>query len=211
MTSLGLHRLHPRRLPVPLVVGFVVVVVGLALPLTAMGTMPLTRAYGFAGLFLVISVLFSFPYALLVTLGTLPLLWMAHPGYASPTSAREGNGASPTLSLVTRHVVAGLFYSLAAVFVGVLCFAVTFALPSLSGSGLPRPPTPGLDGTFPIPWPMLVGGILVASVFLACSLVRSRAVGSDSRRQRLVTTALAVLVALAPAATFAVFATRAAL
>lgn len=208
MTSLRLRRLHPRRLPVPLVVGLVVVVIGLVLPLTATGTMPLTRAYGFAGLFLVVSVLFSFPYALFVTLGTLPLLWVGGTGYASPTSSRQEGAETPTPSLVGRHVVAGVFYSLASAFVGVLCFAVTFALPSLSGSGLPDPPTPGLTGTFPVPWPMLLGGVLVAGVFLACTLARSRTVGSN-RRQRLVSTALAVVVALAPAATFAAFATRA--
>lgn len=170
------ERFDPFSVPAAvfaIVVGFVAVV-----PPLASGPIPAGEAYVYALVFLVLAVGYGAPYAVIVAVGTLPVLWLGVAGYASPELA-EADTSTTVLAAV--HVVIGVLYALAAAFVGSLALGAQIA-------GSP-------DTAFTFPFGTLGGGVLVGGAYVLFQLWRGRR--RDSRTVA-VTVALGALLAASP-------------
>ena len=126
-------RLAPFSVPV-LVFGFVATVLLVVSPLVA-GSMGPGRAYLIAAALLVLAIGYAGPYAAVVAVATLPLLWAGSPGYASPESVTAADG--PTTVQAIQHVVGGGYALASAGLGGVLVGAELAGLPLPSGVVVP--------------------------------------------------------------------------
>lgn len=183
-----------RHYAVPLVVFLVVAVTVVVVPPIVLGELT-TRTYALTAAVIVIAVRVAFPYAVLVALGTLPLLSAGVASFAAPeTEADVAHSFSAVTAL--RHVAAGVSYVLGAAVVGAIGFGVQIAVGSDS-TAVPAAFQPSF---------LYLGGLIVAGAFLCLQLWRhDTPVSALARRTVLGTVALGVLLALSPAVAFWVF------
>jgi len=165
-------------LSVPVAVFAIVVAFGAVVPPLVSGPISVGEAYTLALVILVLAVGYGAPYALVVAVGTLPVLRFGMAGYAPPELA-EGDASTTTLAAV--HVVAGALYVLAAAFVGSLALGAQIA-------GSP-------DTAFTFPFGTVGGGILVGGAYVVFQLWRGR---RRDPRTVAVTVALGALLAASP-------------
>jgi hypothetical protein len=183
-----------KRHAVPLAVASVVTIAVLVVPPIVLGEVT-TRTYALTAAVLIIAVSAVFPYAVLVALGTLPLLYAGVASFAAPRTAADD---IPPFSAVTalRHGVAGLSYVLGAAAVGAIGIGVQMAVES-DPAAIPAAAQPLF---------LYLGGVVVAGTFVCLQLWRyDTPLDALPRRTVLGTVALGVLLALSPAVAFWVF------
>jgi len=183
-----------RHHVVPLVLFVIVAVAVLVVPPLVLGDLT-ARTYAVTAAIVVLAISSAFPYAILVAVGTLPLLYAGIASYAAPqTPSDAGHSFSAATSL--RHVVAGVSYVLGAAVVGAVGLGVQLAAPP----GV----TPGpaaLQPSF-----LLLGGLIVAGIFVGGQLWRyDTPQGTLPRHTVLGTAALGVLLAVSPVVAYWVF------
>lgn len=131
------------------------------------------------------------PYAVVVAVGTLPLLYLGFGTFASPATL-PAEDDSPSMAAAIRHVVAGVAYVLAAAVVGAVGFGADFAVSSGSSPSL-------------MPSLLIIGGVIVASAFVGLQLWRYDGEGAFEWRTVATTVFLGVLLALSPSVALWVF------
>lgn len=179
---------------VPLVVFLIVTVTVLVVPPIVLGELT-WETYAITAAIIYLAVDSVFPYAVLVALGTLPLLSAGIASFAAPEAEAE---VAHSFSAVTalRHIVAGVSYVFGAAVVGAIGFGVQMAVKS-SPTALPTILRP----TF-----LYLGGLIVAGVFVCLQLWRyDTSAAALARRTILGTMSLGALLALSPAIAFWVF------
>jgi len=184
-------RLRPRSAPL----GIATLVIGLAVvaPPLVLGELT-ARVYLLTTALIVIAIASATPYALLVGLGTLPVLYAGLGSYASPRGLPTG-GERPDLGTALRHAVAGVGYALAAAIVGAIGIGIDMARPSETAV-----PT-ALEPSF-----FHLGGVAVAALYVGCQLWRYEAsVRRTDGRVVATTVVLGGLLAVSPAVALWVF------
>lgn len=149
-----------KRHAVPLGVFAVVVVVVLVVPPVVLGEVT-EKTYALTAAILVIAVSAVFPYAVLVALGTLPLLYACVASFAAPQPATEEPYRFSAVAAI-RHTVAGISYVLAAAAVGALGIGLQLGMTSDSTT-IPALFQPAF---------LHFGGVLVAGAFVSPQLWR---------------------------------------
>lgn len=136
----------------------------------------------------VLSIWAGLPYAVLVAVGTLPLLYTGIASFAAPRTMPAEPHVSTTAAAY-RHVIAGVAYVLGATVVGAHGIVIQM---SVQKEMMALPPSLRLSF-------MAVGGVLVAVAFVVFQLWRYDApLRTLSRRTILGTVGLGVLLALSP-------------
>lgn len=186
------ERLQPHSVPVCLF-AFVAAAVLLVPPLV-LGEVT-ARTYALTAAVLVLAVASVFPYAVVVGVVTLPLLYAGVGSYAAPRVVPTEAGSLP-MTAALRHAVAGVSYVLGAAAVGAVGIGIDFAASSGS-SPLPAALRPSF---------LAVGGAVVGGTFVGLQLWRYDVpLGTLDRRTVLVTGALGGLLALSPLVALWVF------
>ncbi|WP_178916316.1 hypothetical protein [Natronomonas gomsonensis] len=181
-------RFRPVSVPVSL---FVLVVATLVfVPPLVLGEVTF-RTYAIATAVFILAVSSVFPYAVVVAVGTLPLLYLGFGTFASPTTL-PAEDDSPSMTAAVRHVVAGIAYVLASAVVGGVGLGADFAVSSGSSPS-------------PLPSLLIVGGVVVASVFVGLQLWRYDGEGTFDWRTVATTVVLGGLLALSPSVALWVF------
>ena len=179
---------------VPVVVFLIVVVAALVVPPLVLGEVTV-RTYALTAAVIILAVGAVFPYALLVGLGTLPLLYADIASFAAPEIETNVTHSFSAVAAL-RHIAAGVSYVLGAAVVGAIGIGVQFAV----GSDSTTIPT-ALQPLF-----LYFGGVIIAVAFVSLQLWRyDRPSSRLARRTILGTVALGVLLALSPAVAFWVF------
>lgn len=183
-----------RQHAVPLVVFALVLGTVLLVPPVVLGEFT-ARTYSLTAAIVILAVGSALPYAVLVVLGTLPLLYTGAASFAAPqTAADEPHSLSTGTAL--RHGAAGIAYVLGAAVVGSIGIGTQIAV----GSDSTVVPA-ALQPSF-----LYLGGATVAGAFVCLQLWRyDTPVGGLARRTVLSTVALGVLLALSPAVAYWVF------
>lgn len=183
-----------KRHSAPLAVLVVVAGVVLVVPPIVLGEVS-TRIYALTAAVLILAVGSALPYAVVVALGTLPLLYAGVASFGAPQPASAGPHAFSAVAAL-RHAVAGISYVLGAAAVGAIGFGVQIGMESDS-TVMPAVFQPSF---------LYLGGMLVAGVFVLLQLWRYETpLGELTRRTVLGTVTLGVLVALSPVVAFWVF------
>ncbi|MFP4625194.1 MAG: hypothetical protein ACLFNI_01220 [Natronomonas sp.] len=193
-----IQRFKPHS--VPLVLFAIVAIAALIVPPLVLGEAT-SRTYALTAAVFILAIGSVFPYALLVAVGTLPLLYTGYASYAAPqtsatlqTSPKTPYSFSPTSAL--RHVVAGVVYALEAAAVGAVGMGAQIAV----GSG----PT-AVPAIFQ-PSFLFLGGTTVGVAFFGLQLWRYDTPLRTLDRQTILGTAvLGGLVALSPVVAFWIF------
>jgi hypothetical protein len=174
---------------------FVIVAVAtLVMPPVVLGEVT-TRTYALTAAVLILAVGSALPYAVLVALGTLPLLYAGVASFAAPQPAAETPHTFSTATAI-RHTVAGISYVLGAAAVGAIGIGVQMGMRS-DLTAIPTVFQPSF---------LYLGGVLVAVAFVSLQLWRyDTSLGVLGRRTVLGTVALGILLALSPAVAFWVF------
>ena len=179
---------------VPLVVFVVVAVVVLVAPPLVLGELT-AKTYALTAAVVILAVGAVFPYAMLVAVGTLPLLYADVASFAAPETA-DGRAHSFSTVAALRHVGAGVAYVLGATVVGAIGIGAQIAVGGDS-TAVPAALHPAF---------LYSGGVIVAGAFALLQLWRyDRPLGALDRSTVLGTVALGVLLALSPAVAFWVF------
>jgi hypothetical protein len=187
-----LERFRPYS--VPLCVFAIVVVAVLFVPPLLLGEAT-ARTYALTAAVLILAITSVFPYAVVVSIVTLPLLYIGIGSYAAP---RVIPVETLSTGAILRHVVAGVSYVLAAAIVGAIGLGADFATSSGS-SPLPSALRPSF---------LLVGGVAVAGTFVGLQLWRyDTPVRTLDRRAILGTAVLGGLLALSPVVSLWMFGT----
>lgn len=183
-----------RHHAVPLVLVVIVAITVLVVPPLVLGDLT-ARTYSITAAVLILAITTAFPYAVLVAVGTLPLLYFGIASYAAPqTPSDPGHSFSSATAL--RHVFAGVSYVLGAAVVGVVGLGVQLAAPPGATMG-----PAALQPSF-----LLLGGLIVAGTFVGAQLWRyDTPHGTLPRQTVLGTAALGVLLAVSPAIAYWVF------
>jgi len=184
-----LHRLAERSAPlsVPLLVFALAATTLLVVPAVAAGPLSLAEAYLIAVALSILAVANGAPYAVVVAIGTLPLVWLDSAGYASPEAAA---GDTSRTGVAAHHVAVGFGYALASACVGSVLVGAELA-------GLPLP------SGFVVPSGAAVGGLLIGGAFASLQSWRYRTLGTAlDWRTAGTTVGLGVLLALSPAVTY---------
>lgn len=183
-----------KRYSVPLAVFLIAVVAALAVPPLVLGEVT-ARTYALTVAVIILAVGAVFPYAMLVALGTLPLLYAGIASFAAPeTEADVAHSFSALAAL--RHVAAGVAYVLGAAVVGAIGIGAQIAV---GGDSTTMPAA--LQPLF-----LYLGGIVVAGGFVSLQLWRyDTPIGTLPRSSIVGTVALGVLLALAPAVAYWIF------
>lgn len=190
-----IERFQPYSVPV--CVFAIVVVVALLVPPLVLGD-PSARTYALTAAVFILALTSVLPYAVVVAVVTLPLLYAGIGSYAAPQAIPLGND-SPSPVEILRHVVAGVSYVLGAAVVGAVGFGADFA--TSSGSS---PFLAALRPSF-----LIVGGVIVAGIFIGLQLWRYDAsVGALEWRTILGTVVLGGLLALSPVVALWLFGSR---
>ena len=158
-TPSTLERFRPHSVPVcvfAVVAAAAVLVPPLVLDLSA-------RTYTIAAAVLILGVTSAAPYAVAVSVVTLPLLYVGAGSYASPAAVLDAERPAPVDAL--RHVAAGIVYVLAAGAVGAIGVGASFAADS--GSSTLQPVL------------MVAGSALVAATFVGLQLWRHNGPAGD--------------------------------
>lgn len=183
-----------KRYSVPLVILLIAVIAALLVPPLILGKMT-ARTYALTAAVIILAVGSVFPYAILVALGTLPLLYAGIASFAAPeTEADVAHSFSAVAAF--RHVVTGGSYVLGAAVVGAIGIGAQIGVGG-DYSALP----PALQQLF-----LYIGGVIVAVCFVSFQLWRyDTPLGTLPRPTIVGTIALGVLLALSPAVAFWVF------
>jgi hypothetical protein len=182
------ERFRPVSVPVSL---FALVVAALLfVPPLVLGEATF-RTYAIATAVFILAVSSVFPYAVVVAVGTLPLLYLGLGTFASPTTLPAADEPLSTTAAI-RHVVAGVAYVLSAAVVGALGFGADFAVSSGSSPSL-------------MPSLLIVGGVVVASAFVGLQLWRYDGEGTFDWRTVATTVVLGGLLAFSPSVALWVF------
>lgn len=177
-----------KRYSVPIVVSIVVVVATLAIPPVVLGEIP-ARTYGLVAALLIISISPTLPYAVIVSFGTLPLLYAGIASFAAPEPGADAPHVFSAEAII-RHVVAGISYVLSAAAVGAIGIGAQLEV----RDGFAAIPT-----VFQ-PFVLYFGGVLVAGVFVVFQLWRyDTSLTKISWPTLAGTVALGILLALSPA------------
>lgn len=188
-----LERFRPYS--VPLCVFAIVVVAVLLVPPLLLGEAT-ARTYALTAAVLILAITSVFPYAIVVAVLTLPLLYAGFGSYATPDAVLTDPDPAPVAIL--RHVVAGVSYVLAAAIVGAIGLGADFATSSGS-SPLPSALRPSF---------LVVGGVAVAGTFVGLQLWRYHTPARTlDRRAILGTAVLGGLLALSPVVALWMFGT----
>lgn len=172
---------------VPVCVFALVAAVVLLVPPLVLGELS-GRTYAITAAILILAVTSVFPYAVIVGVTTLPLLYAGVGSYAAPEVIPAESGDVSTTA-VLRHVVTAVSYVLGAAIVGAVGIGVDFAV----SSGSEAVPS-ALQPSF-----MIVGGVVVAGAFVTLQLWRyADPVDALDRRAVLGTVVLGTLLALSP-------------
>ncbi|MGM0592504.1 MAG: hypothetical protein ACQETI_12930 [Halobacteriota archaeon] len=171
-----------------LLVTFVILAVAaLIVPPVVLGEMT-PRTYAITAAVVILAVSAVFPYAMFVALGTLPFLYAGSASFAAPQTAADVPHPFSTVTAL-RHVVAGIFYVLAAAAVGAIWIAAQIGV----GSDFTVIPAV-LRSSF-----LYFGGVIIAGAFSCLQLWRyDTPLGALARRTILETVALGILLALSP-------------
>lgn len=154
-----------------------------------------TRTYALTVAVAVLAVGAVLPYALLIAIGTLPLLYSGLASYAAPQSSPD-TAHSFSVTTILRHVVAGVAYSLEAAVVGAIGIGVQLGAPDAAAAWT-------IGGQ---PSLLVLGGVIIAVTFVALQLWRyDTAVRTLKRGTLLGTVVLGILVAVSPVVAFWVF------
>lgn len=183
-----------KRHGVPLAVFVIVAVAVLVVPPIVLSEVT-ARTYALTAAVLILAVSAVFPYAVIVALGTLPLLYVGIASFAAPETEAD---AAHSLSAVSalRHIAAGVSYVLGAAMVGTIGLGVQIAVGSDSAA-IPTAVQPSF---------IYLGGGIVAGIFVCLQLWRyDTPLGALTWRTILGTVALGVLLALSPVVAFWVF------
>ena len=179
---------------VPVVLTCIVVVTALVVPPLVLGEMTV-RTYAISAAVIILASSSVLPYALLVGLGTLPLLYAETASFGAPETAADGSHSFSGVTAL-RHVVAGISYVLAAAVVGAIGIGTQFAVGG-DAARIPAAVQPAM---------MYLGGVVIAAAFVSLQLWRyQRPVKRLPRRTILGTATLGALVALSPAVAYWVF------
>lgn len=182
-----------RRLSAPLGIAAVVAGALLVVPPLVLGELT-ARAYLLATALVIVAIASATPYAVLVGIGTLPVLYAGLGSYASPRGLPTGD-ERPDIGIAMRHTLAGGAYALAAAILGAVGIGLDMASPSETAV-----PT-ALEPAF-----FHLGGVLVAVIYVGCQLWRYDAsVRHPDRRVVAVTVVLGTLLAVSPAVALWVF------
>ena len=182
------------RYAAPLAVALVVAVAVLAVPPVVLGELT-PRTYALTAAVIIIAVGAVVPYALLVGLGTLPLLAA---GVASFTAPATGSDVAHELSALAalHHVAAAVAYVLAAAIVGAIGIGANIGV----GDAVASTPAVVQSVLF------YGGGVIVAATFVPLQVWRyDSSVADLDRRTVLATVGLGGLLALSPVVAFWVF------
>lgn len=183
-----------RHHAVPLVLFVIVAVTVLVVPPLVLGDLT-ARTYALTAAVLILAITTAFPYAVLVAVGTLPLLHAGIASYAAPQTPSDA-GHSFSTATALRHVVAGVSYVLGAAVVGAVGLGAQMAAPRGATVG-----PAALQPSF-----LLLGGLLVAGAFVGAQLWRyDTPRGTLARHTVLGTAALGVLLAASPVVAYWVF------
>lgn len=178
---------------VPIVLLAIVAVVGLLVPPLVLGSVS-GRTYALTAAVFVLAIGSALPYALLVAVGTLPLLYAGVASYAAPRQSSSLHSFS--LSAALRHVIAGVSYALGAAAVGAVGIGAQMALPNRS-TALPAILQPSF---------LVLGGVLVGGAFTGLQLWRYDASSNGLDRRTVAgTVVLGVLLAFSPVVAFWAF------
>jgi len=183
-----------RRHSVPITLVAVVAGAVLFVPPLILGGLT-TRTYAITAALLIIAVSTVLPYALLVAVGTLPLLYADIASFAAPrSSAAVTHPFSVRTAL--RHITAGVAYVLAAAVVGAIGIGAQMGGPDIVNPVL----------KFLQPVLLFAGGGIVATVFVSLQLWRyERGLRTLDWRTTLGTAGLGVLLTLSPVVAYWVF------
>lgn len=193
-----LERFRPHG--VPLVVSAIVAVAVLIVPPLVLGEMT-GRTYALTAAVIILAVGAVLPYAVLVAVGTLPLLYTGIASYAAPRASQE-DAHQFSAGTALRHVVGGVAYVLGAAVVGAIGIGVQFAVRSDASTDLTGPAT----NVPAVPSFLFLGGIIVAIAFVGLQLWRyDTPTGRLDGGRILGTAALGGLLALSPVVAFWVF------
>jgi hypothetical protein len=183
-----------KRHSVPLVVFVMVAVSILLVPPVVLGEVT-ARTYALTAAVVILAVSSAAPYAVLVGLGTLPLLYAGVASFAAPQRAAKDLHPFSAVA-ATRHTVAGISYVLGAAAVGAIGIGVQIGMRSDS-TAIPAVFQPSF---------LYLGGMLVAGAFVSLQLWRyDTSLSGLARRTVLGTVTLGILLALSPAVAFWVF------
>ncbi|PSP66064.1 hypothetical protein BRC85_11705 [Halobacteriales archaeon QS_1_69_70] len=170
MVTTALEWLRPHSVPL----GIVAVLAVAALFVPPLVLNPSAETYAITAAILVLAVVSSVPYAVGVSLLTLPPQYLGSATYASPGGIPDEGKPKPTAAL--RHAGAGVTYVLSAGAVGGIGIGVDVA----SSASASTPPTG-------VPFTYLAGGV-VGVVFVALQLWRYDAPLSDLETQTVIWT-----------------------
>ncbi|WP_424004858.1 hypothetical protein ACOZ4I_18315 (plasmid) [Haloarcula salina] len=182
-----------RPVSVPLGIGVLVAGMAVVVPPLALGELT-ARAYLLTAALIIISIASATPYAVVVGVGTLPLLYAGLGSYASPRRFPPRD-ERPDIWTGLWHVAAGGAYALAAAIVGAIAIGIDFT--TASETAVPTVLQPSF---------FHLGGVVVAALYVCCQLWRYEgAVRERDRRAVAWTLVLGGLLAPAPAVALWVF------
>jgi hypothetical protein len=187
-----LDRFRPHAVPV--VVFATVAIATIVVPPLVLGEIT-TRTYAITAALVILAAGATLPYAVFVGIATLPLLYVEFASYAAPRPSPDTiHSFSPTAAL--RHVFAGIAYSLGAAVVGAIGIGAQMGTPDTAAVG-------SVGGQ---PAYLVLGGVIVAVVFVVLQLWRyDTAVRTLERGTLFGTAVLGLLVALSPVIAFWTF------
>lgn len=187
-----LDRFRPHAVPVA--ISAIVAITTAIVPPLVLGEVTV-RTYAITAAVVILAVGAALPYALLIGIGTLSLLYTGFASYAAPQPPPDTlHSFSPMSAL--RHVVAGVAYSLGAAVVGAIGIGAQMGTPNAAIAG-------SIGG---LPSFLVLGGVIIAATFTALQLWRYDTPPRTLDRANLLGTAvLGLLVAGSPVVSFWVF------
>lgn len=187
-----LDRFRPHSVPVVI---FAIAAIAITIvPPLVLGEVT-TRTYALTVAVVVLALGAVLPYALLVAIGTLPLLYAGLASYAAPQPSPD-NAHSFSPIAILRHVAAGVAYSVGAAVVGAIGIGVQLGAPEGAAAW-----TIGEQPSL-----LVLGGVIVGVTFVAFQLWRYDTTLRTLNRGILLGTAvLGVLVAISPVIAFWIF------
>ena len=189
-----LQRLRPSA--APLAVFLITAATVFVIPPLVLGQLT-RRTFAITAAILTLALAGALPYAIVVGVGTLPLLYLGVASFAAPRPSRP-KPHPVSVSAAIKHVVAGSLYTLAAASTGAIGIGAQFGGVT-PGQALPSAFQPAL---------LYLGGGVIAVTFVVLQWWRYETPLHDIPPATIASTTLfGVLIAGAPAVSFWVFGT----